>query len=461
MNYELIILMIEALAVYLLVLGTHSLRHRFGLAHYYALIGGVTAVTSWVTDAGITAQVGGVSFVVGSTVFYTSLLLGVFVVYVFDGLRATRIIISTVIGVSIMVPLIAVTLNFQMNLSGVSSLAYVPTPSLRLNAASVFATFMDLVFLAVAWEFMNNRFQWIPMGIRAFFALLGVMWLDVLLFATAAFAGSGEWLAIVKGTAISRFIVSCFAAPLLWAYLSWQNRRWGTQITRRPVLAILKQFAQIKEELTQAQQEIERRKQAERALRESEERLRALASTDALTGVANRRFFWEAAQKEIHRSRRHLSPLSMIMIDLDNFKTVNDTYGHGVGDQALCEVAHIAQANIRPYDLLARMGGDEFAVLLPQSGTEDALLAAERLRNKVKAEPLKAGGCQVAITISLGVATLDTSMANVDGLYQVADRALYQAKRDGCDKVRAYQGNDKRECNTPLANATNPQLVGG
>lgn len=157
------------------------------------------------------------------------------------------------------------------------------------------------------------------------------MWLDVLLFATAAFAGSGEWLAIVKGTAISRFIVSCFAAPLLWAYLSWQNRRWGTQITRRPVLAILKQFAQIKEELTQAQQEIERRKQAERALRESEERLRALASTDALTGVANRRFFWEAAQKEIHRSRRHLSPLSMIMIDLDNFKTVNDTYGHGVG----------------------------------------------------------------------------------------------------------------------------------
>lgn len=433
--------MAEAVVVYLMVLGTHSLRHRFGLAHYYALLGGITAVMSWVTDAGVAVHLGGVTFVVGSTVFYTSLLLGVFVVYVFDGLRATRIIISTVIGVSIMVPLIALVLNFQMKLSGVPALGYVPSPSLRINIASVFATFMDLVFLAIAWEYMNNRFQWIPMGIRAFFTLLGVMWLDVVLFVTAAFAGTGEWLSIIQGTALSRLIVSCFAAPILWAYLSWQNHRWGTQITQRPVLAILKQFAQMKEELTQAQQEIERRKKAEKALRESEERLRTLASTDALTGLSNRRRFWQTAGGEIQRARRYGTSLAMIMMDVDKFKRVNDTFGHDVGDQVLCELARIGLANIRSFDSLARVGGEEFAFILPESSLEAAGKTAERLRSAVEAQAIKVGAHQVFMTVSLGVAVLNEDMVQVEDLYKAADLALYRAKQDGRNSVRVYQGN--------------------
>ena len=427
--------------VYLLVLGTHSLRHRFGLAHYYALLGGVTAIMSWVTDAGIAVHLGGITFVVGSTVFYTSLLLGVFVVYIFDGLRATRIIISTVIGVSVMVPLIAVVLNFQMKLSGMPALGYVPSPSLRINIASVFATFMDLVFLAIAWEYMNNRFRWIPMGIRAFLTLLGVMWLDVILFATGAFAGTGGWASIIQGTAISRLIVSCFAAPLLWAYLSWQNRRWGTQITKRPVLAILRQFAQIKEELTQAQQEIERRKKAEAALRESEERLRTLASTDGLTGLPNRRRFWHVSASEFQRARRYGTGLAMIMVDVDKFKWVNDTFGHDVGDQVLRELARIGLANIRSFDLLARVGGEEFAIILPESSLEEAGKTAERLRHEVERQGIEVGSSQVYVTISLGVAALDPGMEQMGDLYKAADQALYQAKKQGRNSVRVYQDN--------------------
>lgn len=431
--------------VYLMVLGTHSLRHRFGLAHYYALIGGVTAVMSWVTDAGVVVEVGGITFVVGSTVFYTSLLLGVFVVYVFDGLRATRIIISTVIGVSIMVPLIAVVLNLQMKLSGAPALSYLPSPSLRINTASVFATFMDLVFLAIAWEYLNNRLQWIPMGIRAFLTLLGVMWLDVILFATGAFAGTGHWGSIVQGTALSRLIVSCFAAPLLWAYLSWQNHHWGTQMTKRPVLAILRQFAEMKKELTQAQQEIERRKKAEMALRESQERLRTLASTDALTGLANRRRFWMVAASELQRARRYGSQLAMILIDVDKFKRVNDTFGHDVGDQVLRELSRVGSANIRSFDLLARVGGEEFALILPESGLEAASHTAERLRQAVESETIKIGPHQVFMTISLGVAALSSKMDQVDDLYKAADQALYQAKQDGRNSVRVYLGEEEED----------------
>jgi hypothetical protein len=123
MGYEVLILIIEAMVVYFLVLLAHCLRHRFGPAHFYALIGGITAIMSWVTDAGVSVEVAGVTFIIGSTVFYTSLLLGVFIVYVFDGPRATRIAISTIVGVSAMVPLIAATLHMQMNVIGESRIA--------------------------------------------------------------------------------------------------------------------------------------------------------------------------------------------------------------------------------------------------------------------------------------------------------------------------------------------------
>jgi len=276
MNSDILILIVEALAVYFLVLWTHSLRHRFGPIYFYALIGGITAIMSWVTDAGAQIQVAGITFMVGSTVLYTSLLLGVFVVYVFDGPRVARTAIFTVVGVSILVPLIAVVLHFQMHVTDHTSLNYIPLPSLRINTASVIATMLDLIFLAIAWEFLGKPRLQIGLWLRVFLTLLGVMWLDVILFATGAFAGNPAYLSIMQGTLISRFIITIFACPLLYAYLNWQNTKKGVEIENRPVLSILKQVAEIKIELSLAQQEIEQRKRAVDALRKSEAKLRII-----------------------------------------------------------------------------------------------------------------------------------------------------------------------------------------
>lgn len=278
MQHEVWILIVEAMAVYLLVLGTHALRRRFGLAPFYALLGGVTAVMSWITDAGVAVEVGGVTFMVGSTVFYTALLLGVFVVYVFDGPRATRIAIYTVAGVSALVPLIAVVLHVQMRLMDSAPLGYVPVPSLRTNAASVVATVADLVFLAMVWECLG-RWKWSAgLWLRAFLALLGVMIVDVLLFATGAFAGTPGYVAIMQGTMLSRLMVAGFAWPLLYAYLEWQNRQAGLNIENRPVLAILKEVAEVRGELGLAHREIARREKLER---EREELIGQLQATIA------------------------------------------------------------------------------------------------------------------------------------------------------------------------------------
>ena len=264
MGNEVIILIAEAMVVYFVVLWAHSLRHRFGPVHFYALIGGLTAIMSWVTDAGVAVEFAGVTFVVGSTVFYTSLLLGVFVVYVFDGPRATRIAITTVAGVSIMTPLIAAVLHLQTQLVGASHVAHVPLPSLRINSASVVATLLDLVFLAIAWEFLGKRALRLPLWMRSFLTLLGVMWLDVLLFATGAFAGTPQYLSIMTGTLTSRLIITIFAFPFLYVYLRRQSKRPGVKIENRPVLAILKRVAEIESELRDAHVEIQRRKDAEK-----------------------------------------------------------------------------------------------------------------------------------------------------------------------------------------------------
>jgi uncharacterized PurR-regulated membrane protein YhhQ (DUF165 family) len=279
------ILLLEALVAYFLVLGAHALRHRVGLAYFHALIGGLTPVMSWVTDAGVVLEVAGIRFVVGSTVFYTSLLLGVFVVYVFDGPPATRVAISTVAIVSALVPLIAYALHLQAGPTGEAALARVPMPSLRINVASVVTTVADLVFLAVTWEFLGTPRVRAPLWLRAFLTLLGVMWLDVGLFATGAFLGAPAYLRIMAGTFVSRTLISLFAFPFLYLYLEWQRSRARDGIGSRPVLAILQEVTRVRAELTQAQREIARRRQVE-AEKEGliEDLRRALSEVKTLRG---------------------------------------------------------------------------------------------------------------------------------------------------------------------------------
>jgi signal transduction histidine kinase len=267
------ILIVEATMVYLLVLGVHALRHRASLGPFYALLGGLTVIMSWVTDAGVRLEVGDLTFMVGSAVFYTAILLGAFVVYVFDGPGPARIAILTVAGVSILAPGVAAVLQAQAAALGQEAAAFVPDPSLRINAASVLTTVADLLFLAVAWEFMGKPALRIKMWLRTLLTLIGVAVLDVVLFNTGAFLGTPEYLSIMGGTLTSRLIVAAFASPLLFLYLSWQNLRKGARIEQRPALAIFTDFARVREDLRLTRLEVERRKAAEAELSEQRERL--------------------------------------------------------------------------------------------------------------------------------------------------------------------------------------------
>jgi diguanylate cyclase (GGDEF)-like protein/PAS domain S-box-containing protein len=169
--------------------------------------------------------------------------------------------------------------------------------------------------------------------------------------------------------------------------------------------------------------------------KKAEARLQELATRDGLTGLMNRRHFLELCEKEVHRARRHRKALSLLMFDVDRFKNVNDTFGHDVGDEVLRALADAARVNLRDFDVIGRIGGEEFAVVLPETSLEGACIVAERLRKAVAAMRVKAGRKALSVTLSIGLAELSEAAPDVNGLMKHADNALYEAKRKGRNRV--------------------------
>lgn len=164
------------------------------------------------------------------------------------------------------------------------------------------------------------------------------------------------------------------------------------------------------------------------------EALRIQATRDALTGVYNRGAALRRLEEELDRAIRECKPLSVLMMDIDHFKNVNDTYGHLVGDAVLKETVRRIQAVIRSYDVVGRFGGEEFVVILPHADGDVAVRVAERIRAAVSSRPVIHEAVSVSVTLSAGVAAAGTAGA-VDALIQAADQALYQAKRTGRNRV--------------------------
>ena len=162
-----------------------------------------------------------------------------------------------------------------------------------------------------------------------------------------------------------------------------------------------------------------------------------LAKTDELTGILNRRNLFESGENEINRARRFDRVLSVIMMDLDNLKQINDGYGHLVGDQALCAVAALFKNTLREIDIFGRYGGDEFVILLPEIDLPKAILIAERLCLVLKENPISVNNKPLQITASFGVAGLDHDTNNLASLINQADIAMYNAKHSGRDQVFA------------------------
>jgi len=193
-------------------------------------------------------------------------------------------------------------------------------------------------------------------------------------------------------------------------------------------------YEQLVMELKQAKEKAEK---LANELMEANKRLRDMAFKDGLTGLYNHRYFQELMGRELSRAERYRRPLSLIMIDIDHFKRINDTYGHPQGDVVLRSISRVIRKSIRESDIAARYGGEEFAIVLPETDLKGAAIAAERLRRKVEAEKIKLNGKEIGVTISLGVASLERPQKGIkkSDIIDLADRALYKSKKSGRNRV--------------------------
>ncbi|HNW77683.1 MAG TPA: diguanylate cyclase [Candidatus Competibacteraceae bacterium] len=182
-----------------------------------------------------------------------------------------------------------------------------------------------------------------------------------------------------------------------------------------------------------------------------EQRLQTLAITDELTGLYNRRHFTQCGIEEVVRAQRYSTPFSLLMLDIDHFKTINDTYGHESGDEMLRSLAGMLQQQLRSLDIVGRLGGEEFGVILPNTARAEARCLAERLCQAVSRHEIVTRYALLKMSVSIGVATFGASMQTIDDLSRCADHALYQAKAEGRNRVVVALGEGVPADETPIS----------
>lgn len=173
--------------------------------------------------------------------------------------------------------------------------------------------------------------------------------------------------------------------------------------------------------------------------------LRQRAATDSLTGVLSRRAFKDEGGRMFALARRHNQPLAAIILDIDHFKSINDGHGHAAGDKVITDVARTCQAQLRQSDVVGRLGGEEFAILLPHTDRETGLAVADKVRRAISLLRLDSGGASRAVTASFGVAALARNDENLDTLLAHADAAMYEAKSAGRNRCSAWKPQEQEK----------------
>ena len=164
-----------------------------------------------------------------------------------------------------------------------------------------------------------------------------------------------------------------------------------------------------------------------------------LAITDGLTGLYNRRYFQQTLDKEFARSKRYKNPLSLAFFDIDHFKSVNDTYGHQFGDKVIAEISKIIRNSLRKTDYVARYGGEEIVLILPETPIGQTMIPIERIRIKIQQHGFICGEKPVQVTVSCGLASIEPDVSTYEDLILRADKALYESKKNGRNQTTIYQ----------------------
>jgi diguanylate cyclase (GGDEF)-like protein len=416
---QLLLMLAESLFVGVLLLASFRLERWFGPSLIYIVFGMIFQLAALLAAA-VYLQLGPTIVVSpGSVVLFPAVLFLVLLVYLSsDALEARRLIYG-VAGANIaLLPIQVMVAQHLGSPIVINPFHVVPelfTSQLRVVAASSFVLFPDTVLVCILYE-ATGRFTRSTFA-RILLSLTVTLYFDSFVFVTAAFGGTAGYQHILLSQLAAKTFAGIVYSLVLVIYLVWfagpKRARAGDAIEPGSMFRLF-------------------------TYRRPYEELERLVVRDALTDVYNRGFFDEAIEQFVGMSRQSGRPISMMMVDVDHFKRVNDVHGHTAGDRILQRVAGALVATLRVSDYVCRYGGDEFAVLLPQTDLAQAIALAERIRTLVPGACAEGGepGAN-EITVTVGVAAFPTEVADATGLIRVADQRLYAGKTAGRNRVSA------------------------
>ena len=412
---QLALLGVEAVVMAALVLGLFRSRTLLGLSPLYIVVGGFQYLEA---SLGLRVDVApGWALYPASTVMFTATLLTLLLVYVKEETREARKLVYGLVLANAGLSLIAMIVSEHVRIPGSEMPAGLTTSSLQFNAwvglVGTVLLFLDAVGIILIYEYVSRYTQ--NMFVRTALALVAIGAFDSVLFTLAVQGGRRELPALMLAAVVGKTVAVLFYAAALTLYLRFIEPETATVGSG--------DVADVFQKLT---------------YRQLYEQARTRMTRDALTGLYNRGYFDEALPRAVAQAARYQHPLSVLLVDTDHFKEINDTHSHLVGDRVLRLVAELLGEHARAADTVCRYGGDEFVVILSSADAASAAAFAERFRRRLRdrASVALPGGV-VRITATVGVATFleDPMVLTPEDLLRLADSRLYVGKRAGRDRV--------------------------
>jgi diguanylate cyclase (GGDEF)-like protein len=418
---QLALLVAEALLVATVLLALFRLRSIFGLVPIYTTVAifyqmaNFTAATVYVK---ITPDV---MISPGSVILFPAILVAVLYVYLREDAQEARKLIYALLAGDIVVALLGLAISEHFRSPLVFNPYALPADLLvqqpRIVVVGTLALFADTVLIIMLYELVSRRVT-SSIFLRLLISLLSVLLFDTVFFVTGSFAESPAYASILISGAIGKSVAGVLYAVLLTVFLHYFDT------DDQPAASGRRTLGDLFELLT---------------YRQKYEVLKAQMTRDGLTGVYNRAFFDDTLEVLLAGSLRTNSPVTLLMADIDDFKSINDTYGHRMGDRVLQSVATTIAESARASDLVCRYGGEEFAIVLPDTDQSQGIQLARRVCRAVP-ESLAAKDelwKERKVTMTIGLACFPVEATTADELIQLADRRLYAGKHAGRNRVVA------------------------
>lgn len=409
-----------------LLMASFRLRRTFGLALVYIVFGVIFQYSNLLAGSVYIPLSSWLVVSPGSVVLFPAILFLVLFVYLSDdAVEARKLIYGVAIANVVFLPLgllVAVQLQSPQVINPFHIAPDLFGVQPRIVASSGVVLFLDTLLVCLLYEWVSRYTR--SLFLRVWISLTLTLYFDSIAFATAAFAGSPEYVDIMLSQLAGKTVAGLVYSVVLATYLRYFN------VSESVVVGEGRALGTMFRVLT---------------YRQRYEELQKIAVRDPLTNVYNRGFFDEAIEKYVAMSKRSGRPICMMMLDVDYFKRVNDTYGHAEGDKVLQLIAGSIQSTLRVSDYVCRYGGEEFAVLLPQTDLDQAVKLAERVVAELPVALSTGwrGAGVMEVTVTIGVAEYPREAADGAELMRVADRRLYAGKAAGRNRVAAADASPR------------------